>query len=169
MAIDRSSYEQFIPPLFFLAVSATVFWQTNTDLVVKKIASGNMQYNAAFVPEMLATLIAILASLQVCKIIIAGDQNIVEEALETLPPERFLGGRALASVVIMVSYILVLKPLGYHIATPLFLAALFVLLNVRSLIIIFGYSLFLSILTSYVFGRLLNVVLPAGMFEIAPF
>lgn len=169
MAIDRSFFEQFIPPVFFLAVSATVFWQTNTDLVVKKIASGNMQYNAAFVPEMLATLIAILASLQVCKIVLVTEHNVTHEASVDTPPERFLSIRAVASAVILIAYILVLKPLGYHIATPIFLAGLFILLNVRSLVFIIGCSLFLSILTSYVFGRLLNVVLPAGMFEIAPF
>lgn len=169
MAIVKSRYADFIPPILFLAVSATVFWQTNTDLVLKKISSGNMQYNAAFVPEILATLIVILAAIQVCRIIKTSDQTPSLEVIEDTPPERAPGIRALASVVIMVAYVLILKPLGYHIATPLLLAGLFVLLNVKNLLVIFGCSIFISVLTSYVFGRLLNVVLPAGMFEISPF
>ncbi len=172
MSKNRSDLSQLIPPAFFLIVAAIVFWQTNTDLVEKDIASGSMQYNAAFVPEVLATLLAILAVVQIVQIMrragpISGDAD--GASADDVPPEQSLAVRGGVALIFIAVYILAVRPLGYHIATPLLLAGLFALLNVRNLFFLVGLSVGLSFMSAYVFGGLLNVVLPAGVFEIAPF
>lgn len=172
MSKNRADLTQLIPPAFFLIVAAIVFWQTNTDLVEKDIASGSMQYNAAFVPEVLATLLAILAVVQIVQIMrrsgpIPGDAE--GASADDGPPEQSLAVRGGVALIFIAVYILAVRPLGYHIATPLLLAGLFALLNVRNLVFLVGLSVGLSFLSAYVFGGLLNVVLPAGVFEIAPF
>lgn len=179
----------FLAPAFFLAISATVFWQTNTDLVEKDIASGSMQYNAAFVPEVLATVLVVLSVLQIIFIVRAADEISTsidaadEEAnnrlVELGPVEQGLNEhssiewgvtfRSVLALFLIALYILAMRPLGYHIATPLLLASMFALLNVRNLILLLGLSFVISVASAYIFGGLLNVVLPAGIFEIAPF
>ena len=174
MTKNSINTESLIAPVFFLAVAAIVFWQTNTDLVEKDIASGSMQYNAAFVPEVLATVLVILAVFQIVQIIRNSGPNSVsidaqDEASGEAPTERGLAVRSVVALVFIALYILALRPLGYHIATPMLLASLFALLNVRNPFLLLGLSIGLSFVSAYVFGGLLNVVLPAGVFEIAPF
>ncbi len=174
MTKNSINTESLIAPVFFLAVAAIVFWQTNTDLVEKDIASGSMQYNAAFVPEVLATVLVILAVSQIVQIIRNSGTNPVsidaqDDASAEAPTERGLAVRSVVALVLIALYILALRPLGYHIATPMLLASLFALLNVRNPLLLLGLSIGLSLVSAYVFGGLLNVVLPAGVFEIAPF
>lgn len=165
---------RLIAPIFFLAIAAIVFWQTNTDLVEKDIASGNMQYNAAFVPEVLAIVLVVLAIFQIVQTFRPAGANLDISGSEAgeddeVPMERGLVLRSFLALVILAAYIFALRPLGYHIATPLLLASLFALLNVRNPFLLLGLSVGISYVSAYVFGGLLNVVLPAGMFEIAPF
>lgn len=172
MLKNRSDLTQLIPPAFFLVVSAIVFWQTNTDLVEKDIASGSMQYNAAFVPEVLATVLAILSVVQVVQILRRsgpGSVDVDEPSPDDVPFEKHLAVRGIFALIFIAAYILAVRPLGYHIATPLLMAGLFALLNVRNLFLLIGLSVGLSFMSAFVFGRLLNVVLPTGVFEIAPF
>lgn len=168
-----------VVPVFFMAIAAIVFWQTNTDLVEKDIASGSMQYNAAFVPEVLAIVLVVLAAFQIVQTVRLAGANpglISTEATEIgateedeTPTERSLALRSFVALVFLALYIMAMRPLGYHIATPLLLASLLALLNVRNLLFLLGLSVGISYASAYIFGGLLNVVLPAGVFEIAPF
>lgn len=165
---------RLIAPIFFLTIAAIVFWQTNTDLVEKDIASGSMQYNAAFVPEVLAIVLIVLAVFQIFQAFRLADVNPDASASEAdeedeTPTERGLALRSFVALVFLALYIFAMRPLGYHIATPLLLASLFALLNVRNPFLLLGLSVGISYVSAYVFGGLLNVVLPAGVFEIAPF
>lgn len=165
---------RLIAPIFFLVVAAIVFWQTNTDLVEKDIASGSMQYNAAFVPEVLAIVLIVLAVVQIVQTLRLAGANPDASASEAseedeTPMERGLALRSFVALVFLALYIFAMRPLGYHIATPLLLASLFALLNVRNPFLLLGLSVGISYASAYVFGGLLNVVLPAGVFEIAPF
>ncbi|WP_306257560.1 tripartite tricarboxylate transporter TctB family protein [Pararhizobium sp. IMCC21322] len=165
---------RLIAPIFFLVVAAIVFWQTNTDLVEKDIASGSMQYNAAFVPEVLAIVLIVLAVFQIVQTFRLSGANPDASGSEAseqdeTPMERGLALRSFVALVFLALYIFAMRPLGYHIATPLLLASLFALLNVRNVFLLLGLSVGISYVSAYVFGGLLNVVLPAGVFEIAPF
>lgn len=160
---------KFVVPVFFLIIAAVIFWQTNTDLVEKNIASGSMQYNAAFVPEMLATLVSILAVFQFYQLWKTPNMSSTDDETIGAPPESHLVARSLISLVIIAVYIMTLRFLGYHIATPLMLGSLLMILNVRNPFLVVAISVGISFASAFVFGRFLNVVLPAGIFEISPF
>ncbi len=156
----------------FLVVCAVIWWQCRTDLVAQDAASGGAQYNAAFVPELLATLMALLCLAQLVRIWwlpalppsppMAGD----EEALP--PPERWRGGRALLFALLLIGYTASLSFLGYYIATTLLLAGFAVTLDVRHPVALVCVSLLITLAAGFVFGHFLNVVLPPGFLEIEP-
>ncbi len=170
----------------FVLVCATIFWQSFTDLADHDAASGGPQYNAAFVPELLAAILLALCAVQLARVWFGdafresesdfADQGIDEGAsgkLDTAsaiaePRERWLVLRAVACMLLLTAFIATVSLLGYYLAMPLLLAGVFVTLGVRNPIVIVGLSIGLTFLAGYAFGGLLNVALPAGFLGFAP-
>ena len=157
----------------FAALSGVVWWQTTTDLVAKRAASGGPRFDAAFVPEILATILLALAGLQALSVLRGADRippPIEEAALgEAVREERHLDLRALGCAAALIALVMVLKWLGFYLSLAAFAFCVNALLFVRNPLVNLALSVAATLVAGYVFGRLLNVVLPAGVFEIAPF
>ena len=70
--------------------------------------------------------------------------------------------RAFSIVLVSLLWAWFLKPLGYLIATPLFVLVGSILLGLRSRAMIIGFPIIFSILTWYVFSQFFEIRLPLG-------
>lgn len=77
-----------------------------------------------------------------------------------LPTVRI--GQFLGTVGLTLAYALLLHPLGYVIATPLYLAGLVMLLGYRSMTGVAGTAVGVTIVLYLVFARALHVLIPMG-------
>jgi putative tricarboxylic transport membrane protein len=170
----------------FALACAIVLWQCFIDLAAQGAASGGPQYNAAFVPELLAGILLALCAVQLGRVWLGGafreseDDLIAEaadagaaegpdaDAAEEYVQERWLALRAVICIVLLVAFIAVVPTLGYYLAMPLLLAGVFVTLDVRNVLAVVGLSIGLTLLAGYAFGGLLNVALPPGFLGFAP-
>lgn len=167
----------------FAALVVLVFHETWVTLEAEGAASGGAMDNAAMYPEWLASGLLVLCLIQVARIVTgvetrAADRSegwefaTADPAPTTAVPVdagATVTGRlkAVAAAVAIVLYLLLLKPLGYHIATPLLMGVLFHLLEMRNVVWLVGLALATSIITALFFEKLLNVVLPVGMFALS--
>lgn len=165
-----------LPVAFFFAVAGVIFWQTRTDLVEKDAASGGPQYDAAFVPELLATALILFGLWQIVRIwrgletFSDGTAALpLEDADDTVaaPTERALELRAAAAFLAMILFTAVLPVTGYYVAMPVYLAVTLIILGVRNPLSVIAWSAALTLGAGYAFGSLLNVRLPVGIWEIA--
>ncbi len=166
--------------LCFLAVVVLVFFQTNTHFVEEGAASGSAMDNAALFPELAAGAILALAALQAVRLATSAIRGLPGSAGEALadsnapagqtPEERSAErplAKAIACFAAFVAYLLAVDWIGYHIATPVWMAVQFGVLGVRNPMVLVSISLAASLAVAYVFEGMLNIVLPVGIFEIA--
>lgn len=148
----------------FLAVATVVFQQTLTSFAAAGAASGGALSNAAFYPELVAGLMALLALMQIARVLRKGAAVGSGSGEPDSAPDASLA-RALFLAGLLLVYLVALKPIGYHIATPLFLLAAFLVLGLRPWV---GLVLAptLSLGASIVFEEGLNVILPVGRWGI---
>lgn len=150
----------------FLLLAATVLYQTRTAFVKAGAASGGATQNAALYPELLALGLVVLGLLQ---IVLAIRKHIKPAAFAIDPAPPVQPGnlvRAIASTLLLVAYLLALKLVGYHLATPVFLASFFAVLGVRNIAHIVACSVLTSLVLSLCFEYGLGVILPAGRFGV---
>ena len=163
-----------LPVLATWAVAGIIFWQIQVDLVPADVATGSAQYNAAFVPRILAWLMILLGAIQLFRVL-AGREHPIDE---TAPPPPIEGDapiatesglvlRAALMLGLLVGFAVILPILGYYLAMPLLLALAYILLGMRNPLAIIASAAILTLGAGYVFGDLLNVVLPVGIFQIA--
>lgn len=167
----------------FAFACAVVFWQCFTVLAAEGAASGGPQYNAAFVPELLAGTLLALCAAQLARVWLGdgfreGESDLLVESDDAAEepdaasaggaPERWLVFRAVICIVLLGAFIAVVPTLGYYLAMPLLLAGVFVTLDVRNVFAVVGLSVGLTLLAGYAFGGLLNVALPPGFLGFAP-
>jgi hypothetical protein len=163
----------------FLALVSLVYHETWVTLEAEGAASGGAMDNAAMYPEWLAGALLVLCLIQAVRIVTGVETRSLDDADAAavgppMVPAALDAGairtyrlKALAAAVAVVAYLLLLKPLGYHIATPLLMAVLFYLLEVRNVLWLVGLALATSIVAALFFEKLLNVVLPVGMFALS--
>jgi len=150
---------------FFLALAGLVFHQTGTSFAEQGAASGGAMFNAALYPELLAWALILFSAVRLIDIArrltrpTPTDVSVEPSGGPVLP-------RALTATGLLVVYLICLKPLGYHLTTPVFMFALFALLGTRNLLVAAALALATSLTMSFVFEYLLNVILPVGMFGI---
>lgn len=144
----------------FLALAAGVYQQTLTSFAAAGAASGGALSNAAFYPEILAGLVALLALIQIGRVM-RGSADTGDGLGEPVPAADASLARALFVTGLFVAYLAALKPVGYHITTPIFLFAAFLVLGLRPWV---GLLLapVLSLGASILFEKGLNVILPVG-------
>ncbi len=108
----------------------------------------------AFFPRLLALALGTLALVLIWRSL-AGRSDPAP-----LPPMRV--GLFLWTVGLTTAYAFLLRPLGYLIATPLYLAGIIWLLGYRNLVGLVGTAAGTAAVLYLVFGRALHVLLPMG-------
>jgi putative tricarboxylic transport membrane protein len=94
---------------------------------------------------------------------VAGGYRVPSEGTDDEPGHPASGLRGMAMIALAFAYAAVLNPLGFVVATPIFLIAAFLLLRERRWISILASAVLYTAITYLVFGRVLNVRLPPGL------
>lgn len=149
----------------FLTLAGLVFQQTNTSFVEQGAAAGGAMFNAALYPELLAWLIVLLALIRLVNI--AKDHRTrTAEANASNSGDHKALSTAFVCMGFLVVYLIALRPLGYHLTTPVFMFACFYVLGTKRIHVAVVLSLGTSLVMSFVFEFLLKVILPVGIFGI---
>ncbi len=139
-------------------------FEIHTKFVALGMHTGGGEQNAALFPRLLSCLLLFLVVLKTLSIVIESKKNpcAVGEAVIVFEKD---GRRRLALIfLVFVLYLLGLNFLGYYAATPLALAAFFMILGIRKVLPLALLSLGVTIAVWYSFGILLKVILPVGRF-----
>lgn len=156
----KQKHAEYLAYAFLLAVVGVVFQQIATSLTEQGIASGSPFDNAAAYPRAVAILIVILIAAQlVVSFVGRGSDQGEALSLRTLV-------RPGTGLVILFAYIWSLNWLGYHIATPLMMAAMMILGGSRRIAEILILPVAASLIMAFAFEVLLKLVLPGGVFGI---
>lgn len=155
----------------FLGLSGLVFEQAFTSLAAQGAASGGAMQNASFYPEILAAVLAILALAQIFKTFLRPKRAALpgepaDKDREQNTPSKQSYVRGLICTAALLGYIFALVPIGYQISTPLFLFVMYRTLGERNLIKVAALSIATSLLVSFVFQNLLDVIFPVGRLAI---
>jgi hypothetical protein len=156
--------------LAFLALAGLVFQQTATSFVEQGAARGGAMFNAAMFPELLAWCLILLAALQLAQILrgvtAVGAAPDASAPAGAPPAEPGSLAKALICTALFVLYLFLLKPLGYHLTTPVFMLACYYVLGTRRLWLAILLALATSLAMSFVFEYWMNIILPVGRFGI---
>lgn len=145
-----------------LLVPLVIFWQISTSLVEQDVASGGPLRNAAIFPRIISWLLVGLSVVNLVRIL---SGRVTEQSpVEGTPTTKL----ALAATGLFFCYLIVLKPLGYYIATPLLIGAFLRMFGLNWLTSVIG-ALAMTIIVAGIFEGLLNVVLPLGFLKITLF
>lgn len=164
MTVRARLIGEVLVALGFVALAGVVLQQTNTDFVEQGASSGGAMTNAALYPELLAAGMILLA---IAQIVGAVRRARAAGAAPSAPSPAEPGAtpQALACFAAFTLYLLSLRTLGYHVATPVMLFAMFALLGVRlPLAALLGVAVSLTMSLFFELG--LNVILPVGRFGI---
>ncbi|BCH35383.1 hypothetical protein MesoLjLc_73130 [Mesorhizobium sp. L-8-10] len=162
MTINKALAEWLVV-ILFVAVVGLVFQQAATDMAAQGIASGGPYDNAAAYPKTIAIVLGILTFAQVM-IQLIRSRIAPDDDGNPVPLRQLV--RPAALVVIFAVYLGCLDVLGYHIATPIMLAALMVLSGIRRPLAILLPAILISFGFAYVFEAWLKIVLPGGFLHI---
>jgi putative tricarboxylic transport membrane protein len=157
----------------FLALAGLIFEQTGTVFAEAGAASGGAMQNAAMYPEFLAGALVLLALLQIVRTLWGAGAGLPAGTTVGDARVRLTGDerrrhlvKALVCATAFVVYLLVLRVVGYHLATPVLMAVLYFTLGVRNPLVAAILGVATSLLMSLFFEVGLNVILPVGRFGI---
>lgn len=152
----------------FLGLSLLVFEQIVVVFAPQGAASGGALQNAALYPGLLAAALAVLTLIQVGKILRAHRPPKIRPDQDSgwVAPEDAEWARAFICTAAFVVYLIALPPIGYQLATPVLLFILYRALGEKSLFKVAFFAIATSLAASFVFERLLDVILPVGRFGI---
>jgi putative tricarboxylic transport membrane protein len=153
----------------FLSLAGLIFQQTRTVFAEAGAAEGGAMQNAAMYPEFLAGALVILALLQIVRTLLgvrAAVATADAHAHLSQPDRRRHLVKALVCLAAFTVYLLVLRLIGYHLATPVLMAVLYFTLGVRNPLVAAALGIATSLLMSLFFELGLNVILPVGRFGI---
>lgn len=158
-----TKHAEWLVVVLIVAVIALVFQQAATSMASQGIASGGPYNNAAAYPKMIAVGLALMIAAQVVTQAVrarkpAGESGTQVPLRELWRPGAFVGIYAI--------YLGSLGVLGYHIATPLMLAALMLLGGIRRPLAILLPVAMISVGFAYVFEAWLKIVLPGGFLHL---
>jgi putative tricarboxylic transport membrane protein len=175
MRARRRLIGELVTAAAFLALAGLVYQQTSTAFVEAGAASGGAMMNAAMYPDWLADGLIVLALLQIGLTLRGGFPRAEEaarpadpeHAAEATPDERAANRpKGLICLGLFVLYLLLLKTVGYHLATPVLLGAMFFVLGVRNPLAAAAWGIGVSLAMSAFFELGLDVILPVGRFGI---
>lgn len=145
---------------FFAGLGLLVFQQIATSMAEQGIASGGPYDNAASYPRGIAILMLVLLAVQLVRTLTLAESG--HEQAE--PPSLEALRRSVGLLVIFAVYLLCLNWFGYHLSTAPLAAAVMLLCGVRNIGFVIGLALVMSFVLAFIFEKILNVVLPGGMF-----
>ncbi len=165
MKLSRKSKSELAVAFCFMIPAIVALHEIGTKFVEKEMHTGGGEQNAALFPRILSILLLLLAVTKIAGVIIDTYKNGRKESEDSFylfePDGR---KRTAAMFIIFVLYILGLANLGFYAATPLALAAFFLILGLRKVLMLIPLSLGTTLAIWYLFGVLLKVVLPVGKF-----
>ncbi len=162
MTISKAQAEWLVA-ILFVAVVGLVFQQAATDMAAQGIATGGPYDNASAYPKTIAVVLGILAFAQMV-IQLIHSRVAPQDKGSSVPVRQLV--RPAAMIVIFAVYLGCLDILGYHIATPIMLAALMVLCGIRRPLAIVLPAILVSFSFAYVFEAWLKIVLPGGFLHL---
>lgn len=162
--VVAAQLRRLISPVFFIAVVAVVFYLAATSLVEQGAASGTPIKNAALYPRLVASLLLILALLQLA--LTLRRESGAEPSTYAHTTSHTLV-QILGAVTAFLIYLFLLPIVGYHVSTPLLVAVLLVLFRTRHPVQIVAFSLSLSMGCALLFEGVFNITIPRGIFGLA--
>jgi hypothetical protein len=158
MQISKSVTEWGVVALVLVAVGV-VFQQAGTNMAEQGIASGGPYNNAAAYPQLIAIVLALLVSAQAAMQVVRRREGREKVGVSALR-------RPAAVVGVFALYIVGWGVAGYHLATPLMLAALMGICGLRGPLQIGLIAIGVPLALAFVFEAWLRIVLPGGLFQL---
>ena len=142
--------------LVIIAVSAWYFWQAGM------LSKGSVDpLGSSVYPQLIAGAMIIFAVLHIIVTYFRRKRLIDDD--ELAPSQRLTGGlRAGGVAALTAAYLLLMGPLGYIIATLLYLLGILVLLGIRTVRGLSVASVGITVVLFLVFAQMLDVLLPSG-------
>ncbi len=151
----------WIVALFLIAVVAIVFQQISTSMTEQGIATGGPYDNGAAYPRAVAIVIAALVILQLFFSVFA---KIDTEEVQVTSLAQLK--RPVSVLLVFALYVALLTTLGYHLTTAPMIFALMWVCGARSHVKQVVVAIAIAFTFAYIFEKVLNVVLPGGMFAL---
>lgn len=147
--------------LFLIVIVGIVFQQISTSMTEQGIATGGPYDNGAAYPRALAIVIAVLVILQLLFSAFAkpDTQEIQTTNLAQLK-------RPAGVLLVFTLYVSALTTLGYHLTTTPMIFVLMWACGARSYLKQAVAALVMAFAFAYIFEKILNVVLPGGIFAL---
>lgn len=176
--MESENKKNLISAGFMFLLALFVIYLTVTQFVTEQAVGGGPFANSAFYPQVIAGVVILLSVILAGSTLIKkrraseqqppvpeggvslpeADEEVAREELKDKPSKL----KILLVAGVLVVYTVLVEILGYWLMTPIFMAALFRLLNVKSWIA----TILLAIATTAVlylfFSEILDVVLPYG-------
>ena len=153
--VNRTHAEWMVYGIF-VSLIIVVFHQIYTVMAQAGTAAGGPYNNAAAYPRAIAAAAAVLMIL----LIATRRSGAAEKHASAASPRP---GRAFLLLVIFALYLWTLDLLGYHITTPLMMAAIILLSGIRRPLPVVLSSILIPFMLALVFEVFLKIVLPGGI------
>lgn len=164
-------YGEWAVMLAFAVLVVTIFYQIATAFVAQGAASGDPLANAAMFPRivgmLMSGLIGLIALSTVREIVTHKEVTPSDEPDEAPESQLQRQGMIVGMVLACILYLLLLVPLGFHIATTGMMIMMFSVLGVRPIWWAVLCGVAANLLVAIIFEGLLKVVVPTGVFGIA--
>lgn len=151
----------WIIALFLAAVVAIVFQQISTSMTEQGIATGGPYDNGAAYPRAVAIVIAVLVLLQLLYSAFSKPDAQENQATSLAQLKRPAG-----VLLVFTIYVSALTTVGYHLTTTPMIFALMWVCGARSYLKQAVAALVMAFAFAYIFEKILNVVLPGGIFAL---
>lgn len=162
----RRLYAEALAAAVCLGVAGLVFQQAATDLAEQGIASGGPYDNAASYPVTVAICLVMLVALQIGASLVGRlSRRPAPDGAEGDVTLRSLA-RPAAALAVLVAYVLLLKPLGYYIATLAMMAAIMAVCGLRNWLAVAVVVVVVTFGLAWVFEVVLLVSMPGGLFDL---
>lgn len=152
-------------PTALLMLGTFVLWHTYTAFTEAGVGGGDAFSNSALFPRLIAwglIIVSIILLLQAFTGSSKADDFETQEVSSNLVARDLgLKLRAIACFVMVFVYLLVLKYLGFYLATPMLMIGLFSVLGARPTEAL-GLGIISTIIVVLAFEQGLNVVFPVG-------
>ena len=145
--------------LFLAVVVGIVFQQISTSMTDQGIATGGPYDNGATYPRAVAIAIGALVILQLLLSVFS-----ISDTKEIPPTSLRLLKRPAGVLLVFTLYVSALTTLGYHLSTTPTIFALMCVCGSRSYLKQSVAALSMAFAFAYIFEKILNVVLPGGIF-----
>lgn len=151
----------WVVAIFLAVLVVIVFYQINTSMMEQGIATGGPYDNGASYPRTIAIIIAALVGVQ---LLISG---LFKRRTAPSRPLNFKQiKRPVAVLLVFTLYVSSLTMIGYHLSTAPMIFALMWVCGARHYLKQALAALAMAFIFAYLFEKILNVVLPGGIFSL---